>query len=305
MLDTVIIGSGPAGLTAAIYASRAALNYAVLEKAGYSGGQIITTNDLDNYPGMPNIDGASFAMALQEHAEKLGAEIQDATVTAIERAADGTYVIKIDGQEDIATKTVILATGANPRHLNIPGESKFTNRGVHYCATCDGAFYRKKVTAVIGGGNTALEDALFLANLCEKVYLVHRRDELRGDKQSQEKIFATSNIEFVKSAVPKEFKGEQKVTALEIEYKKTGEVVDIPLDGVFVAVGMIPNNELVPDFVQKDETGYVIADEMCKTNAPGFFVAGDLRTKELRQVITAASDGACAVKSVSDYLNTL
>ncbi|WP_303691173.1 NAD(P)/FAD-dependent oxidoreductase [Megamonas hypermegale] len=303
MLDTVIIGSGPAGLGAAIYASRAALDYVVLEKAGYSGGQIVTTNDLDNYPGMPNIDGASFSMALQEHAEKLGAVIKEATVTAIERNDDKSFTLKIDGQDDIVTKTVILATGANPRTLNIPGEAQFLGRGVYYCATCDGMFFRDKVTAVIGGGNTALEDVLFLAKICKKVYLIHRRDELRGDKHSQEKIFALPNVEFVPSAVPKSIKGDKKVTTLEIELQKTGETKEIAVDGIFVAVGMIPNNKLVPDFVATDKAGYVIADETGVTNTAGFFVAGDLRTKALRQVITAASDGANAIKSVTDYLN--
>lgn len=303
MLDTVIIGSGPAGLGAAIYASRAALDYVVLEKAGYSGGQIVTTNDLDNYPGMPNIDGASFSMALQEHAEKLGAVIKEATVTAIERNDDKSFTLKIDGQDDIITKTVILATGANPRTLNIPGEAQFLGRGVYYCATCDGMFFRDKVTAVIGGGNTALEDVLFLAKICKKVYLIHRRDELRGDKHSQEKIFALPNVEFVPSAVPKSIKGDKKVTTLEIELQKTGETKEIAVDGIFVAVGMIPNNKLVPDFVATDKAGYVIADETGVTNTAGFFVAGDLRTKALRQVITAASDGANAIKSVTDYLN--
>ena len=305
MLDTVIIGSGPAGLAAAIYASRAALNYVVLEKAGYSGGQIVTTNDLDNYPGMPNIDGASFSMALQEHAEKLGAEIKEATVTAIKQNEDNSYTVEIEGQEPILTKSVVLATGANPRTLNVPGEQQYLSRGVYYCATCDGAFYRNKTTAVIGGGNTALEDVLFLAKICEKVYLIHRRDELRGDKHSQEKIFAMPNVEFVKSALPKSIKGDKKVSAIEIEYKKTGEIVDIPVDGIFVAVGMIPNNQLVPDFVNTDDAGYVIDDETGKTNAKGFFVAGDLRTKDLRQVLTAASDGANAIKSVTDYLNEI
>lgn len=303
MLDTVIIGSGPAGLSAAIYASRAALDYIVLEKAGYSGGQIITTNDLDNYPGIPNVDGASFSMALQEHAEKLGATIKEATVTAIEKNDDMSFTIKIDEQDDILTKTVILATGANPRTLNIPGEAQFLSRGVYYCATCDGAFYRNKTTAVIGGGNTALEDVLFLAKICQKVYLIHRRDELRGDKKSQEKIFALPNVEFVKSAIPKTIKGDKKITSLEIEFKATNITKDIPVDGIFVAVGTIPNNQLVPDFVAKDEAGYVIANETGITSTPGFFVAGDLRTKSLRQVITAASDGANAVKSVTDYLN--
>lgn len=303
MLDTVIIGSGPAGLGAAIYASRAALDYVVLEKAGYSGGQIVTTNDLDNYPGMPNIDGASFSMALQEHAEKLGAVIKEATVTAIERNDDKSFTLKIDGQDDIITKTVILATGANPRTLNISGEAQFLSRGVYYCATCDGMFFRDKVTAVIGGGNTALEDVLFLAKICKKVYLIHRRDELRGDKHSQEKIFALPNVEFVPSAVPKSIKGDKKVTTLEIELQKTGETKEIAVDGIFVAVGMIPNNKLVPDFVATDKAGYVIADETGVTNTAGFFVAGDLRTKALRQVITAASDGANAIKSVTDYLN--
>ena len=305
MFDTVIIGSGPAGLSAAIYASRAALNYVVLEKAGYSGGQIVTTNDLDNYPGMPNIDGASFSMALQAHAEKLGATIKEAEVSSIHKNENGSYSIEIKNQDTLFTKSVILATGASPRTLNIPGEQDFLSRGVYYCATCDGAFYRNKVTAVIGGGNTALEDVLFLAKICQKVYLIHRRDELRGDKHTQEKILALPNVEFVKSAIPKIIKGDKKVSSIEIEYKNTGEIVDISVDGIFVAVGMIPNNYLVPDFVNTDTSGYVIADESGTTNAPGFFVAGDLRTKDLRQVITAASDGANAIKSVTDYLNNL
>lgn len=303
MFDTVIIGSGPAGLSAAIYASRAALNYVVLEKAGYSGGQIVTTNDLDNYPGMPNIDGASFSMALQAHAEKLGATIKEAEVSSIHKNEDGSYSIEIKNQDTLFTKSVILATGASPRTLNIPGEQDFLSRGVYYCATCDGAFYRNKVTAVIGGGNTALEDVLFLAKICQKVYLIHRRDELRGDKHTQEKILALPNVEFVKSAIPKIIKGDKKVSSIEIEYKNTGEIADISVDGIFVAVGMIPNNYLVPDFVNTDTSGYVIADESGTTNAPGFFVAGDLRTKDLRQVITAASDGANAIKSVTNYLN--
>ena len=303
MFDTVIIGSGPAGLSAAIYASRAALNYVVLEKAGYSGGQIVTTNDLDNYPGMPNIDGASFSMALQAHAEKLGATIKEAEVSSIYKNEDGSYSIEIKNQDTLFTKSVILATGASPRTLNIPGEQDFLSRGVYYCATCDGAFYRNKVTAVIGGGNTALEDVLFLAKICQKIYLIHRRDELRGDKHTQEKILALPNVEFVKSAIPKIIKGDKKVSSIEIEYKNTGEIADISVDGIFVAVGMIPNNYLVPDFVNTDTSGYVIAEESGTTNAPGFFVAGDLRTKDLRQVITAASDGANAIKSITNYLN--
>lgn len=305
MFDTVIIGSGPAGLSAAIYASRAALNYIVLEKAGYSGGQIVTTNDLDNYPGMPNIDGASFSMALQAHAEKLGATIKEAEVLAIHKNKDSSYSIEIKNQDTLLTKSVILATGANPRTLNIPGEQEFLSRGVYYCATCDGAFYRNKITAVIGGGNTALENVLFLAKICQKVYLIHRRDELRGDKHTQEKVLALPNVEFIKSAIPKIIKGDKKVSSIEIEYKNTGEVADISVDGIFVAVGMIPNNYLVPDFVNTDSSGYVIADESGKTNTPGFFVAGDLRTKDLRQVITAASDGANVIKSVTDYLNEI
>ena len=305
MFDTVIIGSGPAGLSAAIYASRAALNYVVLEKAGYSGGQIVTTNDLDNYPGMPNIDGASFSMALQAHAEKLGAIIKEAEVLAIHKNEDSSYSIEIKNQDTLLTKSVILATGASPRTLNIPGEQEFLSRGVYYCATCDGAFYRNKITAVIGGGNTALEDVLFLAKICQKVYLIHRRDELRGDKHTQEKVLALPNVEFIKSAIPKIIKGDKKVSSIEIEYKNTGEVADISVDGIFVAVGMLPNNYLVPDFVNTDASGYVIADESGKTNTPGFFVAGDLRTKDLRQVITAASDGANAIKSVTDYLNEI
>ena len=237
--------------------------------------------------------------------KNLGAEIKEATVTAIKQNEDNSYTVEIEGQEPILTKSVVLATGANPRTLNVPGEQQYLSRGVYYCATCDGAFYRNKTTAVIGGGNTALEDVLFLAKICEKVYLIHRRDELRGDKHSQEKIFAMPNVEFVKSALPKSIKGDKKVSAIEIEYKKTGENCRYSCRWNFRGSGMIPNNQLVPDFVNTDDAGYVIADETGKTNAKGFFVAGDLRTKDLRQVLTAASDGANAIKSVTDYLNEI
>lgn len=303
MLDTIIIGAGPAGITAAIYASRAALNFVLIEKVGYAGGQIVTTNDLDNYPGMPNIDGASFAMALQSHAEKFGTNIVMENVVKIEKKEDNTFEVSLENGEVLKSRTVIYGTGANPRHLNIPGEDKYLSKGVYYCATCDGAFFKNKVTAVIGGGNTALEDALFLSKICEKVYLVHRRDELRGDKHSQEKIFATKNIEFVKSALPEEILGDKTPHTLRVFMKNEDAHKNIKIDGIFVAVGMIPNNSLVPEGVDLDDTGYIVAGEDCKTSMKGFFAIGDVRTKEVRQVITACADGASVIKSISDFLN--
>lgn len=300
MYDVVIIGSGPAGMTAAIYAQRARLNTVVIEKQPMGGGQILNTYEVDNYPGLPLSGGFQLGMQFRKHAEASGAEFVQADVTGIQNEKD--YKIIKTTKGEFLAKAVIAATGARHRKLGVEGEEAFSGMGVSYCATCDGAFFRGKTTAVVGGGNVALEDALFLARNCEKVYLIHRRDELRGEKILQEQIRNTENIETLYSCEVKEIKGEGQVRSLDIYQKKTSEVVNIAVDGVFIAVGIDPNTELYRGLVRTDQQGYLIADEDGQTSCPGIFAAGDLRTKQLRQVITAASDGANCVKSVERFL---
>ena len=300
MYDVVIIGSGPAGMTAAIYAQRARLNTVVIEKQPMGGGQILNTYEVDNYPGLPLSGGFQLGMQFRKHAEASGAEFVQADVTGIQNEKD--YKIIKTTKGEFLAKAVIAATGARHRKLGVEGEEAFSGMGVSYCATCDGAFFRGKTTAVVGGGNVALEDALFLARNCEKVYLIHRRDELRGEKILQEQIRNTENIETLYSCEVKEIKGEGQVRSLDIYQKKTSEVVNLAVDGVFIAVGIDPNTELYRGLVQTDQQGYLIADEDGQTSCPGIFAAGDLRTKQLRQVITAASDGANCVKSVERFL---
>lgn len=304
MFDVVIVGSGPAGLGAAIYAKRAMLDAVVIEKAGYSGGQIINTDDVDNYLGLSGISGYDMAMNFRNHADKLGVLFKDVAATNIAEETGG-YRLSTSGGEDILTKTVILATGANHSKLNVTGEDKYTGKGVSYCATCDGAFYRGKDVAVIGGGDVALEDALYLSKIASKVYLVHRRDELRGAKSLQNKVFAADNIEFVKDTVVEAINGEIKVTDIDVLNVKSKEACKIKVEGVFIAVGMKPNTDFVNGFVDMDERGYIKAQEDGITSRAGIFVAGDARTKNLRQVITAVSDGANCVASVEKYLNLL
>ncbi|MCU6763249.1 Thioredoxin reductase [uncultured Roseburia sp.] len=300
MYDVIIIGSGPAGMTAAIYAQRARLNVIVIEKQPMGGGQILNTYEVDNYPGLPLSGGFELGMQFRKHAEASGAEFIQADVTEIQNQ-DGCILVKTTKGE-FQTKAVIAATGARHRTLGVEGEETFSGMGVSYCATCDGAFFRGKTTAVVGGGNVALEDALFLSRNCEKVYLIHRRDELRGEKILQEQIRNTENIEILYSCEVKKIKGEGQVRSLDVYRKKTSDVVDIAVDGVFIAVGIDPNTELYRKLADTDAQGYLVADEDGQTSCPGLFAAGDLRTKQLRQVITAASDGANCVKSVERYL---
>ena len=306
MYDLVIIGSGPAGLSAAVYAKRAGLNMIIIEKNPVSGGQIIDTYEVDNYLGIPGVNGFDLATKFREHADKLGAEFVDATVTGVECIDKGSetkapvYKILTDAGE-FETHTVILATGAHHSKLGIPGEEEFTGKGVSYCATCDGAFYRGKVTAVNGGGDVAVEDAIFLSRFCSKVYLIHRRDELRATKILQDELFGLENVEVIWDSVVKEIKGEDKVTHLKVENVKNKETNDLEVNGIFVAIGIHPSTELFADLVECDEKGYVIANENGITSAPGIFVAGDSRQKRLRQIVTAVADGANAVTSVQDF----
>ena len=303
MYDVVIVGSGPAGLSAAVYARRAKLNVLVIEKAGYSGGQIVNTSDVDNYLGLQGIEGFEMAMKFREHAEYFGAEIIDGEVENIQEKDNGVYEVCLKNNHFIQAKAVIIATGANYRKLNITGEAENTGKGVSYCATCDGAFYRGKTVAVVGGGDVALEDALYLSNIAEKVYLIHRRNELRGAKTTQNKVFENEKIEFVPCSVLENINSiDGMVSSIDISNTETNEKKNIAVNGIFVAIGMQPNASFVSNFVDLDEQGYIEAQEDGITSRRGIFVAGDVRTKKLRQVITAVSDGANAVASVERYL---
>ena len=303
MYDVVIVGSGPAGLSAAVYARRAKLKTLVIEKAGYSGGQIVNTSDVDNYLGLQGIEGFEMAMKFRTHAEHFEAEFLDDEVVSIQDKEDGTYDIVLKSDKDISTKTFILATGASYGKLDVPGEAEYTGRGVSYCATCDGAFYKGKIAAVVGGGDVALEDALYLSNMADKVYLIHRRDELRGAKVLQDKVFAADNIMFMPDTVVTSINGSDGlVSSIDTKNVKTNMEENISVNGIFIAVGMKPNVSYINELVELDKAGYVVASEDGITSKKGIFVAGDMRTKVLRQVITAVSDGANAVASVEKYL---
>lgn len=303
MYDLIIIGSGPAGLTAAIYAERARLSALVLEKEYVSGGQVVNTYEVDNYPGLPGISGLELGMKFREHAEKLGAKFEHAEVIDIN--IEGTVKKVVTEEQTYEAKTLIIATGAKHRMLNVPGEEELGGMGVSYCATCDGAFFKGRTVAVVGGGDVAVEDALFLARICKKVYLVHRRDQLRAAKSLQEHLFACENVEFIWNSAVTEICGEDQVECIKIEETLTGEQRNLEVDGIFIAVGTVPNTKEFCNILETNENGYICAGENCCTNINGVFAAGDVRTKHLRQIITAAADGAMAISGVQEYLNTL
>lgn len=305
MFDLIIIGSGPAGLSAAVYAKRAGLNMLIIEKNPVSGGQIIDTYEVDNYLGIPGVNGFDLAMKFREHADKLGAEFVDGIVTGIEKlqGENGKTVFKVNTENaSYDTRTVVIAAGAHHSKLGIPGEEEYIGKGVSYCATCDGAFYKGKVAAVNGGGDVAVEDAIFLARFCEKVYLIHRRDELRAAKILQDELFGLPNVEVIWDSVVQEIKGEDKVTTLRVKNLKENTDSDLNVDGIFVAIGIHPTTESFANIVECDENGYIIAGEDCATNVPGIFAAGDCRKKRLRQIVTSVADGANAVTAAQDYL---
>ena len=297
--DLIIIGGGPAGLAAAVYAQRARLDALVIEKEMMSGGQVLTTYEVDNYPGLPGINGFDLGMKFREHADRLGARFAEDQVLQVEKTEEG-FLVK--GEKEIyRTRTVLIATGAAHRKLGVPGEERLAGLGVSYCATCDGAFFRDKVTAVAGGGDVALEDAIFLSRICRKVYLIHRRDELRGAKSLQEAVMALDNVEILWDTVIEEIQGDGQVESLKLKNKKTGEERDLPVQGVFIAVGITPNSQTFEGTVEMDR-GYIIAGEDCRTSVPGILAAGDVRTKQLRQIVTAAADGANAVTSAEQQI---
>lgn len=299
--DVIILGSGPAGLSAAVYAQRARLHTLVIEEKPLSGGQILDTYEVDNYPGLPGITGFELGQKFREHADKLGAEFVNEQVVEIKD--EGEKKVVVTGKEAYEARTLILATGARHRKLMAPGEETFAGAGVSYCATCDGAFFRDKDVAVVGGGDVALEDALFLARSCQRVYLIHRREEFRGAQILQERVRESENIVLVLNCVVKEIRGESTVSSLLIEDRGKGTRQELSVQGVFIAVGVTPNVAALEGVVEQDEQGYIRAGEDTKTSVPGIFAAGDVRTKQLRQVITAAADGANAIASAERYLS--
>lgn len=307
MYDLIIIGSGPAGLSAAVYAKRAGLKVLVLEKNPMSGGQVLNTYEVDNYLGLPGINGFDLGMKFREHADKMGAEFMEAEVAGVEtdtelsESGEKGHVVKTD-KGDFPTKTLLIATGASYAKLGIPGEEELAGMGVSYCATCDGAFFKNRVAAVVGGGDVAAEDAVFLARICKKVYLVHRRDELRAAKILQDKVKELPNIEILWNTVAEAIQGEGHVTGMEIRNVVSGEKGSLAVDGVFIAVGIRPNSEVFQGIAECDGNGYLIAGEDCATTVPGIYAAGDIRKKNLRQVITAVADGANAIAGIQNYL---
>ncbi len=301
--DVLILGGGPAGYTAALYASRAGLDTLLLEKMSV-GGQMALTGDIDNYPGFSEgVDGFTLGMKMQTGAERFGAETEYAEVTGVDFSAQNKRVITIGGE--YFAKAVIIATGANPRELGIDGEAALTGNGVHYCAHCDGRFYKDKTVAVIGGGNSAVADAFYLSRLVKKVYLVHRRDTLRATKIYHEPLIKCDNVEFVWDSVVKEFITDGKLKGVSVQNIKTQDMSEILCDGVFISIGRKPATEFLGSEIALDKNGYIIADETTKTNIDGVFAAGDIRTKALRQVVTAAADGAVAAHYAEEYLSKL
>ena len=300
MRDVVIIGNGPAGITAAIYGVRAGLDTLLVSDAPNGGGQIATTYEVDNYPGLLHVGGMELGDKFLEHAKELG--VEELTTRVHEIRSEGDHKLLVTDKEEIETKTVIIATGADHSKLGVPGETELTGMGVSYCATCDGAFFRKRTVAVVGGGDVALGDAIFLSRFAAKVYLIHRRDEFRGAKSLQDQVKEKENIEILYSTVVTEVVGTDAVEKLHIKNVKTNEESDLPVNGVFMAVGIKPNLDSLQGLPERNEAGYIVADETCVTSIPGIFAAGDVRTKQLRQVITAAADGANAITSAERYL---
>ena len=297
MTDIIIVGAGTAGLSAAIYALRAGKSVLVFEQLTY-GGQIINTPEVENYPGIRSISGFDFATGLYEQATSLGAVIESAQVEAIE---DGAVKKVIAGGTAYECKVVILATGAKNRPLGLEREEELTGAGVSYCATCDGAFYKNRAVAVSGGGNTALEDALFLSGYCSKVYLVHRRDAFRGEAKLAERLKEKENVEFVLNANIVKILGEDEVEGVVVKDKISGEERTLDVEGLFIAIGQMPDNQAFSSLVKLDEKGYIIAGEDCETGTPGIYAAGDCRTKTVRQLTTAAADGAVAALAACAY----
>ena len=300
LYDIIIIGAGPAGLTSAIYAKRANKNVLVLEAKNY-GGQIINTLDIENYPANEHISGFDFATNLYNQAKNFGAEIKYEKVVDINNLGKEKEVITT--KNTYKTKTIIIATGSENRKLGLPNEDEFASKGISYCATCDGAFYKEKTVAVVGGGNTALEDALYLTDLASKVYLIHRRDEFRGEESTINLLKEKDNIEFLYNSNVTKLNTKDRLESIEVT-SNDGETRTIDVDALFIAIGRIPENQNFAKLINLDNAGYIISNEYCHTNVEGIFVAGDNRVKELRQLVTATSDGAIAAVEAIKYINS-
>jgi len=302
--EIIIIGGGPAGLTSAIYSARALIDTIVIEKM-LPGGQPILTTFIENYPGFPDgISGPEFAERLESQARKFGAKIiASQPVIEVSKIEDG-FIVKTES-DSFEGRAVIIATGTSPRKLGVPGEDVFTGKGVSYCAVCDGAFYKDKIVAVVGGGDSAIIEAIYLTRFASKVYVIHRRNQLRAEKILQERAFSNPKISFIWDTVVQSIEGEKKVELLKLKNVKTGEASELHIDGVFVYIGNTPNSSIVKDLVNLDENGYIITDSFMRTNVPGLFAAGDVRSNTFRQLATAVGDGAIAANSAEKYLGEL
>ena len=300
MTDVIIIGAGAAGLTAAIYCTRAGLSALVFDK-NMVGGQVSITNEIENFPAFEKITGSEFAERIYHQALQMGAQVEFAEVTSFDFSGEVKSIVTTSGTYEC--RAVILATGAKRRKLGCPGEEAFTGRGVSYCATCDGAFFKGKTAVVVGGGNTALEDALYLSGLCSQVTLIHRRDRFRGEKRLADRLAQKDNIHVVWNSAVAEILGDKTVTGIRLQGVQTGKESELTTDAVFVAIGLDPDTGIFRDALRLDEAGYIAAGEDCKTNLRGVFVAGDNRSKPLRQIITAAADGAVAASQAIALIN--
>ena len=303
VFDVIILGAGPAGMTSAIYTSRSLLSTLVVEKIG-SGGQAAVTDLIENYPGFSDgINGFELTQKMDAQAKKFGARFESEVVTGLKRSGDGTLTVSTEGR-DFTARSVIIATGASARKLGVPGEDRFIGRGISFCATCDAAFYRDKTVAVVGGGDSAVEEGTYLTRFAKKVYIIHRRDALRACKIAQNRAMANPKIEFLWNTVVQEVTGKEKIEAVTLKNVKSGETSRLDIDGMFLYVGLIPNTQMF-EGLSKDEQGYLITDENLRTNLAGVFVAGDCRKSPVKQVATAVGDGAIAATSVEKYLEEI
>lgn len=301
--DLVIVGGGPGGLTAGIYAMRAALKAVLIEK-GVHGGQVAMSDEVENYPGFKHISGAELSAKFLEHVQGYNLEMVSDEVESVEPGLD-YHRVKLGGGRTLTSHSVIIATGGNPRKLGIPGEDEFYGKGVSYCAVCDGFFFRNKTVMVVGGGDTAAEEALYLAKIAKKVYLLHRRDELRAGMILQKRLFAECKIEILWNTVPTKIRADESgVTGAVLQDTVSGETREMAADGVFIFIGFTPNNGLVPADIKKNADGYIIADEKCETQIPGIFVIGDLREKYARQIVISAADGCTAALAAAHYVES-
>ena len=304
-VDVLIIGSGPAGLAAAIYTGRAMLSTVICERDYMSTGQIVESDCIDNYPGLPNIEGYELGEKFKAHAQAYGTEFIEDEVIKIEKSANGSFVIKFKSDNLLSVKAIIYAAGASHRKLGIDGEFALRGAGVSYCAVCDGAFFKDKTTVVIGGGDTALGDALLLSKICKQVFVIYRGEKLRAAKSLQNKANDTVKIDIIYNAIPTSFNGDKNLSYISLKNTKTGKTAELNAEGAFIAIGSNPNSQILKGLVELDKSGYVVADETGKTSVSGIFVAGDVRTKALRQVVTAVSDGANAAISAENYINQI